>query len=156
MSIRVLGLLTTTTAVSLTLTAGIAAASAYAAPPPEPAVSDPAPSAAPSAAAPSSDAADPSAPPAAEGDKELKECADAECEVKVHDGQTIKLDKKYGLDPIHIKIDDSRATFTIRSKSTKMISTVDAKTNTSATYNGITFRPRLNKDGTMTLKISHD
>jgi hypothetical protein len=164
MSTRILGLLTTTAAVSLTLTGGIAAATAYAAaPPPEPAVSDPVPDASPPADPPA-DAAEPaaspspSASPSAKDDKELKECADADCEVKVRDGQTIKLDKKYGLDPVHIKIEGSRVTFSIRGKRTNMVSTLDAglSTNASATYNGITFRPQMAKDGTMNLKVSHD
>ncbi|MEU5995270.1 hypothetical protein ABZ806_40365 [Spirillospora sp. NPDC047418] len=163
MSTRILGLLTTTAAASLALTGGIAAATAYAAaPPPEPAVSDPVPDAAPPADPPA-DAAEPAASPSpsAKDDKdgkELTECADADCEVKVRDGQTIKLDEKYGLDPVHIKIEGSRVTFSIRGQRTNMVSTLDAgqSANASATYNGITFRPRMAKDGTMTLQVSHD
>ncbi len=155
MSTRFLALFTTA-AVSVTSPPAAAAATAsLAAPPP----SDPDPVAAAPPASPSPSATPTASPsPSAKDDKELKECADADCEVTVQDGQTIKLDKKYGLDPIHIKIDDSRVTFTIRGANTKMISQVDASqmSNTSATYNGITFRPRMTKDGKMTLKISHD
>ena len=167
MSIRVLGLLTTTAAVSLTLTAGIAAASASMTAPSAPSdrlVSDQAPIEAPPPAPaddtpPANAAASPAAADAADDadDAALKECADAECEVKVRNGQTIKLDEKYGVDPIHLKIDGTRVTFTIRSENSKMTSTVDAGwgTGTSATYNNITLSPRMNKDGSMTLKVSH-
>ncbi|WP_396447657.1 hypothetical protein [Actinomadura sp.] len=161
MSTRFLALFTTTAAVSVTLTAGIAAATAsLAAPPPSPAADAPAaappsPSASPSPS--SSPSSSTSAAPSAEDDG-AKECADADCEIKIHDGQTITLDKKYGVAPIHIGIEGSRVTFTIRGSGSSMKSTVDAgwRGDTSATYNGITLRPRQNRDGTMTLKISHN
>ena len=165
MSTRFLALFTTTAAVSVTLTAGIAAATAsLAAPPPSPAADAPAsappsPSASPepSSSTSSSPSSSTSAAPSAEDDG-AKECADADCEIKIHDGQTITLDKKYGVAPIHIGIEGSRVTFTIRGSGSSMKSTVDAgwRGDTSATYNGITLRPRQNRDGTMTLKISHN
>ncbi|MER7545729.1 hypothetical protein ABTW95_22270 [Spirillospora sp. NPDC127506] len=157
MSTRFLALFTTTAAVSVTLTAGIAAATAsLAAPPPSPAAGAPA-AAPPSPSASPSPSSSPSAAPSAEDDG-AKECADADCEIKIHDGQTITLDKKYGVAPIHIGIEGSRVTFTIRGSGSSMKSTVDAgwRGDASATYNGITLRPRQNRDGTMTLKISHN
>ncbi|MEV4678730.1 hypothetical protein AB0K34_44415 [Actinomadura sp. NPDC049382] len=89
--------------------------------------------------------------------KELKECADADCEVKVRDGQVIKLDKKYGMAPIRIRVDENRITLSSRGQGTVMSSSMNAsRSNSSVTYNGITFSPRLNRDGSITMKVSHE
>ncbi|MEU8346577.1 hypothetical protein AB0C74_33195 [Spirillospora sp. NPDC048832] len=185
MSTRILGLLTTTAAASVALTAGIAAAAAAAAPPPAPepvapAVAQPhapdrptapdAPSApdrpsaaeAPSQAAPPEAESEPSAKDtsdaadAASG-KVLKECADADCEVKVRDGQVIKFDKKFNMAPVRIGIVRDQISFTSRGKGTTMVSTMNAsRSHSSVGYNGITFSPRMNRDGSITLRVSHN
>jgi len=155
MSTRVTGLLTMAAAVSMTLTAGIAAAStSLAAPPPSPHDQAPPPAAAAEGhAAPSAEGAEKSKP-----GSDFKECADADCEVTIRDGQSIKLGKEYGGSTIRVKTEDNRVTFIIRGEDTRLTSTVDASptSTTTASYNGVTFRPRMNKDGSVNLKISHN
>ncbi|CNF54757.1 Uncharacterised protein [Mycobacterium tuberculosis] len=162
MSTRILGLLTTTAAISVALTAGIAAAAAAAAPPPAP---DPAvpqiaaqqpPAAPPAETAPSGQSAA-EGQDAAESAKADKDCADANCEIKVHDGQTIRFDKKYQLAPVHIGIEGDQVTISSHSRHAAMVSTMSAtRAGSSVTNNGVTFRPKLNRDGTITLKITRD
>ncbi|MFA1539660.1 hypothetical protein [Actinomadura monticuli] len=152
MSTRVTGLLTMAAAVSMTLTAGIAAAgTSLAAPPPSPHDEAPPPAA----------SAEGQAAPAAEeskADADFRECADADCEVTIRDGQTIKLGEQYGGSTVRVKTEDQRVTFIIRGQDTRLTSTVDASPTsaTTASYNGVTFRPRMNKDGSVNLKISHN
>jgi hypothetical protein len=170
MSTRIIGLLTTTAAVSLALGGGFASAS-LAAPPPAPPgaasaqapdqaphqASDPAPDANAAPQTPPSAAAAPKGKPAAKDGTDLGACADAQCQVQISDGQKITLDKKYGMDPIHIGIDGDRVTFTTHGRSSKMVTSVDASwPSSTATYNGITLRPHKAKDGSMILDISHD
>ncbi|NEA22928.1 hypothetical protein, partial [Actinomadura bangladeshensis] len=106
-------------------------------------------------------------PPAADGGdsaadtgtdaKGPKECADAECEIKIHDDQTIRFDKKYKLDPVHIGIDGNLVTLSSHGWNGTMVSTMNAtRSGSSVTNNGITFRPKLERDGTISLKISRD
>jgi hypothetical protein len=162
MSTRILGLLTTTAAISVALTAGIAAAAA-AAPPPAP---DPAPpqiaaqqpaAAPPAETAPSGQSAAEGQDATAESGKDDKDCADANCEIKVHDGQTIRFDKKYQLAPVHIGIEGNQVTISSHSRHAAMVSTMSAtRAGSSVTNNGVTFRPKLNRDGTITLKITRD
>ncbi|SNS45920.1 hypothetical protein [Actinomadura mexicana] len=190
MSTRILGLLTTTAAISVALSGGVAAASVErTAPPPAPpqanapsgtnpafdmdpftinSVSDPAPD--PNAAAnaepkpntaPEPNAAAPESPPRgrseAKDGTDLKACEDAECQVEIKDGQTITFDRKLGLDPLHIKIDGSRVTFSSRGRNGVMITSIDAAwSRSNATYNNLTLRPHRAKNGAMILDISHD
>ncbi|WP_339155409.1 hypothetical protein [Actinomadura luteofluorescens] len=212
MSTRILGLLTTTAAVTVAL-GGVAAASvARTAPPPAPpqanapgdtnpsfdmgpftmnSASDPAPesnanpnsaanaepkpntaqepntapepdSAAPKPnAEPKPDAAAPKSPPKggseAKDGTDLKACEDAECQVEVRDGQTIKFDRKLGIDPLHVKIDGSRVILSSRGRNGMMATSIDsAWPRSSTTYNGLTLRPHRAKNGAMILDISHD
>lgn len=86
---------------------------------------------------------------------DLKACMDAECEVKIKDGQEIKLDKKYGLKPIKVKVDGSQVTFIIQRGNSKMTtSTNAAQPNSTSSYNGLTLRPRMTKDGSIILTMS--
>lgn len=199
MSTRILGLLTTTAAISVALSGGVAAASvARTAPPPAPnassgtnpafdmdpftinSVSDPAqaPNANPNPAAnaesksaanaepkpntaPKPDAAAPESPPKGKSEAkdgtDLKACEDAECQVEIKDGQTITFDRKLGLDPLHIKIEGSRVTFSSRGRNGVMITSIDAAgSRSNATYNGLTLRPHRAKNGAMILDVSHD
>ncbi|MFG2089275.1 hypothetical protein [Spirillospora sp. NPDC048824] len=143
MSTRILTLLTTAAA-TLTLAGGITAA--LAAPPPAPSDAAPSPSASPSAtASPGKD------------DAALEECLDADCKVEITDGQEITLDGKYGVKPIKVKVNGTRVTFAIRTHTSQAITTVDAdRSNTSTSFNGITLRPRMTKDGKVMLTVSHD
>lgn len=161
MSARILGLLTTTAA-TLALTAGMAGPSLAAPPPADPA-SDKAPQVAPPASSVtskssvSSAASEPSASSSAKDGTDLAACMDATCEVQVRDGQKIPLDRKYGLKPVEVDIRGDRATFTMEdNRNSKMKTSMDVSgPNSSATYNGITFRPRMTKDGNMIVNVSH-
>ncbi|TDD70342.1 hypothetical protein E1293_34825 [Actinomadura darangshiensis] len=178
MSTRTLGLVTTTAAISLALTGGIAAAAAAAPPPTPPETgsasgANPAPDPDavpenPNAADPDAAQQDPAAAPekpaqqppkaksAAKDGTDLAACMDAKCEVEVKDGDEIALDKKYGMDPIHVKVDGTRVTFSIRENGSKMLSSMDASWSNSATsYNGIMLRPHKAKDGSIILNMSH-
>ncbi|MEV4008150.1 hypothetical protein [Actinomadura sp. NPDC049753] len=190
MSTRILGLLTTTAAISMTLSGGVAAASvARTAPPPAPpqadappgtnpalgtgpftmdSSSDPAPdqNAAANAepkpnAAPEQEAAAPKSPPRgrseAKDGTDLKACEDAECQVEIKDGQTIEFDRKLGLDPLHVRVDGNRLTFSSRGRNGVMIASMDASwPRATTTYNGLTLRPHRAKNGAMILDVSHD
>ncbi|GAA4398928.1 hypothetical protein GCM10023088_83450 [Actinomadura verrucosospora] len=199
MSTRILGLLTTTAAISVALSGGIAAASvARTAPPPAPpqadappgtnpalgtgpftmdSSSDPAPdqnaaanaepntaqepAAAPRPnAAPEQEAAAPKAPKGrseARDGTDLKACEDAECQVEIKDGQTIKFDRRLGLDPLHVKVDGNRLIFSSRGRKGVMVASMDASwPRATATFNGLTLRPHRAKNGAMILDVSHD
>ncbi|MES9609492.1 hypothetical protein [Actinomadura sp. NPDC000929] len=199
MSTRILGLLTTTAAISVALSGGIAAASvARTAPPPAPpqadappgtnpalgtgpftmdSSSDPAPdqnaaanaepntaqepAAAPRPnAAPEQEAAAPKAPKGrseARDGTDLKACEDAECQVEIKDGQTIKFDRRLGLDPLHVKVDGNRLIFSSRGRNGVMVASMDASwPRATATFNGLTLRPHRAKNGAMILDVSHD
>jgi len=203
MSTRMLGLLTTTAAISVALGGGVAAASvARTMPPPAPpranapsgtnpafdmdpftvnTASEPAPVQAPNAnpnpaanpaanpanpaanaepkpnTAPEQDAAAPKGTSEAKDGTDLKACEDAECQVEVKDGQTITFDPKLGMDPLHIKIEGSRVTFSSRGRHGVMITSIDAASpRSNANYDGLTLRPHRAKNGAMILDISHD
>ncbi|MEV3924093.1 hypothetical protein [Actinomadura coerulea] len=183
MSTRILGLLTTTAAISMALSGGVAAASvARSAPPPAPpqanarsgdSASDPAPdqnaaaNAEPNSntapqqnSAPEQEAA-PMSPPKgrseAKDGTDLKACEDAECQIEIKDGQTIKFDRKLGIDPLHVRQDGNRVTFSSRGRNGVMVASMDASwPRATATYNGLTLRPHRAKNGAMILDISHD
>ncbi|MGI5206808.1 hypothetical protein ACQEU6_35190 [Spirillospora sp. CA-108201] len=218
MSTRILGLLTTTAAVSLALSGGVAAASvARTAPPPaapappappqaiapsgtnpafdmdpftmNPSDPAPAPNANPNSAAnaepkpntapepgtaPEPNAPKPNAAPeqgaaapksnaaprgrsGAKDGTDLKACEDAECQVEIKDGQTITFDRRLGIDPLKVKIEGDRVTFSSRGRHGVMITSIDAsRPHSNATYNNITLRPHRAKNGAMILDISHD
>ncbi|MEU9841267.1 hypothetical protein AB0C69_18815 [Actinomadura sp. NPDC048032] len=201
MSTRILGLLTTTAAISVALSGGVAAASvARTAPPPAPpqadappgtnpalgtgpftmdSSSDPAPdqnaaanaepkpdTAQEPAAAPRPNAAPEQEAPAPKAPKgrseardgtDLKACEDAECQVEIKDGQTIKFDRRLGLDPLHVKVDGNRLTFSSRGRNGVMVASMDASwPGATATFNGLTLRPHRAKNGSMILDVSHD
>ncbi|GGQ04272.1 pyruvate/2-oxoglutarate dehydrogenase complex dihydrolipoamide acyltransferase (E2) component [Actinomadura coerulea] len=184
MSTRILGLLTTTAAVSMALSGGVAAASvARNAPPPAPPqanaqsghpASDPAPdqNAAANAepkpntapqqnSAPEQQAAAPESPPKgrseAKDGTDLKACEDAECQVEIKDRQTIKFDRKLGMDPLHVRLDGNRVTFSSRGRNGVMVASMDASwPRATTTYNGLTLRPHRAKNGAMILDVSHD
>ena len=86
---------------------------------------------------------------------DLKACEDAECQVEVKDGQTITLDPKYGMAPMHIKIEGNQLTFTARGRHGTMTASLNTDGPSSGTYNGITLRPHRGKDGNVILDISH-
>lgn len=76
---------------------------------PEPAAASPTASTPP----PSTPAPSPSPtgfPKAADGD-DLDACRDADCEVLVHDGDKIRLNDKWGIEPIDVTVEDDSVTF---------------------------------------------
>ncbi|MEU8120923.1 hypothetical protein AB0C21_19620 [Spirillospora sp. NPDC049024] len=91
----------------------------------------------------------------AEDGTDLEACEDAQCQVEVKDGQTITFDKKYGMAPLHIKIEGRRLTFTARGRQGTLTASLDTDGPSSGTYNGITLRPHRGKDGSVILDISH-
>ncbi|SFN81106.1 MULTISPECIES: hypothetical protein [Actinomadura] len=148
-----------TTAAALALTAGMAG-SALAAPPPGDPASVKAPEVAPPASSVSSTSSSTSSASSSSSAKDgtdLAACMDATCEVQVRDGQKIPLDRKYGLKPVEVDVRGNRAIFTLedaRNPKTKTVMDV-AGGDSSATYNGITFRPRMTKDGNVIVDVSH-
>lgn len=83
-------------------------------------------------------------------------CKDADCEVTVADGQKITLDKKYGLDPIEVRIEGTRVTFIMEGRHSHMSASLNAaRPNAGATFDRVTLRPRIAKDGTVILRVSH-
>ncbi|MEU9016399.1 hypothetical protein [Actinomadura sp. NPDC048394] len=161
MSTRFLGLISTTAVAALAVT-GCAAqtrARLSAAEEPVPSVSD----AAAPAAAPSPSGGPAAAPKgkkgAAKDGTDLNACLDADCEVEVASGQRIPLDPKYGVDGIDVRTDGPRVIFTAQGRDSKMVTSMDASwagAGSSSTVNGLTFRPRMTKDGKIIVKISHD
>ncbi|WP_433464498.1 hypothetical protein [Spirillospora sp. CA-128828] len=102
-------------------------------------------------------AAAPKAKPVAKDGTDLSACRDADCQVQIKGGEKITLDRKYGLDPIHVKLHGSQVIFVIRGRGSNMTTSVDAAwPNSTAVYNGISLRPHRAKDGSMILNISHD
>ncbi|GGV27348.1 hypothetical protein GCM10010182_57920 [Actinomadura cremea] len=178
MSTRNLGLLTTTAVAALALGgfAGTALASAAPEPPgagpapaaadapPQPAAAMPAmpemPAAAPAgpekpAAKPEKPAAKPEKPAAKDGTN-LKACADGECEVVLRDGDEIKLDEKFGMEPIRVERKGTRVTFTLKGSGSMVTTAVDSRRPGATLYwNGLTLRPRIGEDGELVVKLSH-
>ncbi|MEO3829853.1 hypothetical protein [Actinomadura sp. B10D3] len=153
MSTRIPSLLTTTAA-ALALAAGMAGSALAAPPPGDPASSTKAPEVAPPVSSKSSTLAESSS---AKDGTRLAACMDATCEVEVRDGQKIPLDPKYGLKPVKVDLRGNRAIFTLedaRNPKTKTVMDV-AGTNSTASYNGITFRPRMTKNGNAIVDVSH-
>ncbi|XRQ05725.1 hypothetical protein ACN3XK_55680 [Actinomadura welshii] len=151
-----------TTAAALALAGGVTAASAsLAALPPPPPDGMGTPSTKPSPDGPPSPS--PSASGTAAPDKEkeedpaLAECRDAECDVEIKNGQEITLGDEFGVEPIKVKVTGTRVTFTIRTRSSQAITTVDAgRPGASTSFNGVTLQPHKTKDGKLMLKVSHD
>lgn len=82
---------------------------------------------------------------------------DANCEVQVRDGQSIAFDKQYGIEPIRIGVRGRQVTFTAQNGNSKNTSSIDASSsNSAASYNGLTLRPRMAPDGSVILTISRD
>ncbi|HEU5032951.1 MAG TPA: hypothetical protein VFV01_49095 [Spirillospora sp.] len=162
MSTRFLGLISTTAVAALAVTGCAAQTRARLS-----AAEEPVPSPSGAAAAPAgspSPSASPAAAPkgkkgAAKDGTNLNACLDADCEVEVASGQRIPLDPKYGVDGIDVRTDGPRVIFTAQGRDSKMVTSMDASwagAGSSSTVNGLTFRPRMTKDGKIIVKISHD
>ncbi|GAA0216431.1 hypothetical protein GCM10009527_010670 [Actinomadura nitritigenes] len=157
MSTRFLGLISTAAVAALAV-AGCAARTdarltAAEAPVPSPSAS------AGAADAPSAADAPKGRKSAAKDGTDLNACLDADCEVEVADGQRIPLDPKYGVDGIDVRTDGPRVFFTASGRNSKMVTSMDtswAGTGSSSTVNGLTFRPRMTKDGKIIVRVSHD
>ncbi|MFD0905496.1 hypothetical protein [Actinomadura sediminis] len=161
MSTRNLGLLTTTAVAALAL-GGFAGTALAAAPNPPGAdtvpASDTVPAAGtvpPVAEASPKPAAKPAKPAAKDG-TDLEACADGACEVVLEDGQEIKLDDRFGIDPIGVEIKGTRVTFTLKNTDSTMITSVDARNpDASVHWNDLTLRPRMTEDGKLVVNVSH-
>ncbi|MEU6753714.1 hypothetical protein ABZ914_46440 [Spirillospora sp. NPDC046719] len=157
MSTRFLGLISSTAVAALAVT-GCAARTdarltAAEAPVPSPSASAGAAGAAAPAAAPKGKKSE------AKDGTDLNACLDADCEVEVKSGQRIPLDPKYGVDGIDVRTDGPRVVFTANGRDSKMVTSMDATwagTGSSSTVNGLTFRPRMTKDGKIIVQVSHD
>ncbi|MWA05470.1 hypothetical protein F8568_034925 [Actinomadura sp. LD22] len=91
--------------------------------------------------------------------KNLDACLDADCEVEVESGQRIPLDPKYGVNGIDVRTDGPRVVFTANGRNSKMVTSMDATiagSGSSSTVNGLTFRPRMTKDGRIIVQVTHD
>ncbi|NDU77522.1 hypothetical protein GWI34_33610 [Actinomadura sp. DSM 109109] len=107
------------------------------------------------------DAAAPGTPPRGRSEArdgtDLKACEDARCQVEIKDGQTIRFDRRLQLDPLHIKIDGNRVTFSSKGRHGVMVTSMNANgPHANANYNGLTLRPHRAKNGAMILDIAHD
>ncbi|MBO2462847.1 hypothetical protein [Actinomadura violacea] len=156
MSTRFLGLISTTAAAALAVSGCAAHTRARLAAADEPV---PSASAAAAPASPSPSAAPKGKKSAAKDGTNLNACRDASCEVEVADGEQIPLDPKYGLDGIDVRRDGPQVIFTAHGRDSKMVTSMDASwagSGSSSTVNGLTFRPRMSKDGKIIVQISHD
>ncbi|MBE1533758.1 hypothetical protein [Actinomadura algeriensis] len=163
MSTRNLGLLTTTAVAALAF--GGLAGSALAAAAPNPPEAADKPAAKPAVRPMKSPTmpempqmpampAKPAAKDAADG-ADLKACGDGKCDVVVQDGDEIKLDDEFGIDPIGVDVHGSRVTFTLKNNAQHMVTVVDASQHATVHWNGLTLRPRMTDDGKVVVNLSH-
>ncbi|OLT23759.1 hypothetical protein BJF79_45790 [Actinomadura sp. CNU-125] len=94
------------------------------------------------------------AQPAADG-HDLSACADGECDVVVRDGDEIRLDERFKLEPIRVDVHGSRVTFRLESNNAHMVTSVDASQHATVHWKGLTLKPRMTEDGKIALALSH-
>ncbi|QFG21770.1 hypothetical protein [Actinomadura sp. WMMB 499] len=134
--------------------------------PPRPAMPEPKPAAKPAKPEPKP-AAEPAMPEpaimpakprhsAAKDGRNLEACADGRCEVVVRDGDTIKLDDKFGVKPIRIEMRGEQVTFSRKDGSSKLTTSATAGyPGGTIHWNGLTMRIHKSAEGELILKLSH-
>jgi hypothetical protein len=95
--------------------------------------------------------------PGSRGDAVRSACRDGDCQVELRSGESIPLDRRFGMEPISVKAERGEVEFRTRSGGSEMQSSLSASPggDSRVTFNDITVRLLGVHGDRVTVRVSH-